>query len=433
MNQNNCSLNLLILCNPYSVSATLYNHLFHHLIIYHYLHPSYPFYALIHNVIYLDNAFRQRHTAGAEAIIHQDILPSTTKKYSLAWRRWCNFCKLDSPNDNSASTPFHLTHHQQVVCLLRFLHYLAADLDLSYTNMDSHMTALRHEWKCKFLPVTSFDDPLVLQSRQAYRLQVERQPDLRGACAPLTWDMLHHIVHSSPYSPGTHDHMIAAACLLGFCGLFRISEITYTTDINTHTLQANAIEFQVQLPGILSPSLIPAHLLHNIPYSQILAVRITQHTAKNRSIFDPPAILSFSANQQNCGDKLDLPYALYSWTNNAKFSSATDNFFSLYTKQHRRNLTSLMITTTIRRTASYFGLSPSIFGSHSLRIGGSTHLHALGVPADIIQKAGRWKSLPVSLRYPAQSSASQDRLLSTFRQPSRFCCNDIVMAYIRKH
>ena len=51
-------------------------------------------------------------------------------------------------------------------------------------------------------------------------------------------------------------------------------------------------------------------------------------------------------------------------------------------------------------------------------------LRAHGVSADRIQHAGRWRSFPVSLSYPAQSSTEQDQLLQVFWSTPRF---DLVM------
>ncbi len=86
-----------------------------------------------------------------------------------------------------------------------------------------------------------------------------------------------------------------------------------------------------------------------------------------------------------------------------------------------------MLSRTIKRCASRFGLDPTRFDSHSLRIGGATALRAHGVAADRIQRAGRWRSLPVSLSYPAQSSTEQDQLLQVFRSPPRYDLIDLAM------
>ena len=46
----------------------------------------------------------------------------------------------------------------------------------------------------------------------------------------------------------------------------------------------------------------------------------------------------------------------------------------------------------MRRVAVALGDGASGFGGRSLRIGGATDLHALGVPATTIQLMGRWSS-----------------------------------------
>ena len=194
-----------------------------------------------------------------------------------------------------------------------------------------------------------------------------------------------------------------------------------------HCISASAIEFRVRTPGASAVSLVPSHAIHTVPYSHVEAVRITQHTAKNRAAADGAAASWFSVDHSLTYDPMDLPRALYEWACAASLSPDSQ-FFSLPDSSGGRyNLSSAMLSRSIKRCARRFGLDPSRFDSHSLRIGGATALRAHGVAADTVQRAGRWRSLPVSLSYPAPSSSEQDSLLNAFRSPSRYTLVDLAM------
>ena len=57
------------------------------------------------------------------------------------------------------------------------------------------------------------------------------------------------------------------------------------------------------------------------------------------------------------------------------------------------NLSYDTLTKAVKTVARSFGLDPTRFFSHSLRIGGASALRAAIVPDYISQKLGRWKSL----------------------------------------
>ena len=375
----------------------------------------------------------------------QCVQPSTDKRYAVTWRRWEQFCALDAPHDPFAITPSHLPYHEQVGAVTRYTSYLEETCDCSHQNIDAHLAGLRYHWKCRFMPTTALDDPAVAACRRAYRLDPRCQPASVGPRAPLTWQMLESIVHEGSNSLGSVAHMSATSCLLAFCCLFRVSEVAATSPLNTHRATAGCVEFQINKTAML-----PAHLISSVSFSQVTAVRITQYTAKNRAAHERPAVLWFSADPLQAGDPLDLPFALFTWAVHAQFTAPSNPFFSTPSPhtssphagthaspagpppapaERRRPLTSDMLRAAIKACAIRFGLDPALFGTHSLKIGGASHLTALGVPAHILQRAGRWKSLPVSLQYPARSAAEQDALLRTFREPSRFLTTDLLLSH----
>ena len=67
-------------------------------------------------------------------------------------------------------------------------------------------------------------------------------------------------------SPGAVQHMASTACLLTYCGLFRVSEVARTTASNTHCLTTGAVELQLH-----DSSMLPAHRASSMPYSEVKA------------------------------------------------------------------------------------------------------------------------------------------------------------------
>lgn len=336
--------------------------------------------------------------------------------------------ELDQPaaRQPAAREPRSIPTAEVVFSLARFMHFLARDLKLSHTNISATMAALRYEWRCRLIPTDAFDDQAIAASRRAYRLDNTMQPVRRGARAPLTWSMLQSIV-AEGHQPGSSARMVSTACLLAFCCLFRVSEVAQTPDAPHHCISAAAVEFRVRQPGSTFTTLVPSYAIGSIPFSQVEAVRITQHTAKNRAAADGAATSWFSTDRTSPYDPMDLPRALYDWACSAHLDPDSQFFSRPSTTGLRFNLSAAMLSRAIKRCASRFGFDPARFDSHSLRIGGATALRAHGVAADIIQRAGRWRSLPISLSYPAQSSTEQDQLLQILRSPPRYDLVDLIM------
>lgn len=362
-------------------------------------------------------------------MLRASVTTSTQRRYAPAWQHWCTFISLDQPPSHvlTLREPRSVPHSEIVFALARFMHYLASDLHMSHTNIGSTLAGLRHEWKSRLIPTAAFDDPSIIASRRAYRLDLSAQPVRRGARAPLTWEMLQSIVQEG-HAPASAQRMVGTACLLAFCCLFRVSEVSVTPGAPQHCISASAVEFRIRHPGSSTVSLVPSYSIRTVPYSHIEAVRITQHTAKNRASADGAATSWFSVDHSLAYDPMDLPRALYEWSCSASLSPDSQ-FFSLPNScGGRYNLSSTMLSRSIKRCARCFGLDPSRFDSHSLRIGGATALRAHGVAADAVQRAGRWRSLPVSLSYPAPSTSEQDLLLNAFRSPSRYTLVDLAMS-----
>jgi hypothetical protein len=74
-------------------------------------------------------------------------------------------------------------------------------------------------------------------------------------------------------------------------------------------------------------------------------------------------------------------------------ASASDPVFLV----NNRAMTYTFFQSRLRQAIGSIGLLPSLYSSHSLRIGAATSLAILGFPSHFIQTLGRWKSLAFQL------------------------------------
>lgn len=86
---------------------------------------------------------------------------------------------------------------------------------------------------------------------------------------------------------------------------------------------------------------------------------------------------------------------------------ADDYLFTFVSKEKKLRMTYSLFTTMLNNTLSRLNLPLDQYSGHSLRRGGATQALKCGVPSEVIQAQGDWKSLAY-LDYIDQSS-SQDR------------------------
>jgi hypothetical protein len=108
-----------------------------------------------------------------------------------------------------------------------------------------------------------------------------------------------------------------------------------------------------------------------------------------------------------------IVWELYSWARVAR-PEASNPFLSF---RGQWTLSYDTFTKAVKSVARSFGLDPTRFSSHSLRIGGASALAAANVPDYVIQKLGRWKSLAV-LAYLRMSHSAFDKALDVLVDPS---------------
>ena len=375
----------------------------------------------------------ERHLAGAASLLTGSVAPSTQRKYHASWMHWRTF--LDSatalahdparPDSSYFLTDTSFEHSERL--LMMFTHYLVRDLNLSAETVVGHLSGLGFHFRsagCDTAPLTSkralacrralFKDPAAFRAHTRQAL-------------PATFSMVESIVRHFD-RPALRKRIIAVAAALAFCCLLRASEYCQTSnapDADTHILRASHVLFELRQSHVHNgpPTFVPAHELPaHATFADCVSIKIVFATAKNISLRASKS-LCFSAKTT---PRLNLAALLFNWARDARLS-ANDPFLSFpgNPRQPRQRLQYARLNSIIRHTAKLFGLRPAGFSSHSFRIGGATHLRALGQDDGTIMRMGRWKSLPACLGYQAASTHANDRVLGLLSSPGNFTTRDV--------
>jgi hypothetical protein len=354
------------------------------------------------------------------------VADSTLAAYQAGERRWQDFFRLAYPKSQpGAAFRTDQPHPTRVQVLIAFIHYLADDLHLSPSAIKSSLAGVRHAFRSRLLDQSFLDDPLVTSARTAIRNTAPQAQTETGPRAPFTLEMVRSFATAT-----TRERMVATGALLGYFNLMRGSEFCVTRTSN-HTIRAKDVEFEVTLPE-KATALIPAHAIATSDEQYIQAVRITVTTAKNlrKGTRPTPTWFSILPAKRRAAGEVCMASALFDWAREANYQSAEDIFLSYRTgtSSLRQALMYEHMNSAIKAVARRFGLDPSRFGTHSLRIGGATSLHAAGASAITIQQAGKWRSLPVACQYPQPTSQGNDRQLQLLQQTAGVSTRDLHMA-----
>ena len=84
----------------------------------------------------------------------------------------------------------------------------------------------------------------------------------------------------------------------------------------------------------------------------------------------------------------------------------------------------------VKQAATVYGLDAAWFDTHSLRMSAPTIARAAHVSTTNIMSMGRWKSLPASLLYQAQSTKLNNSILSIVNNLTLFTTEDIVLSTV---
>jgi hypothetical protein len=372
-------------------------------------------------------AFLQRHLEGAQQTLRHAVAPATQAAYRTGWHRWTQFVTQAVRQPRPADyLPRHFEYAEMQRWLLAFAHFLHTDLGLTPQSVQQSLTGLRHEFRTHLIDVAAFGDPLLSAEMQGIRRTTDHPTATRGPRVPFTLDMVMSFTDYKLTHPTTGPRMCATAALLGYFCLMRSSEycVSSTSD---HTLRAADVEFEVFDNRTSTTHMVPAHRVGAYQFEQVRAVRIVSQTAKNRQDGLPNPSW-FSVVPSSTG-LFCLARALFSWAKEAAYGSGTDHFISLPTDTGiRASLGYDTMLEAVKAVGKRFGLDPRLCGTHSLRIGGATTLHAAGATTTTIQQAGGWLAPPVATRYPQRTSGGNDLQLQLLQRVDASQLRDIRMS-----
>lgn len=387
---------------------------------------------------YATNTFSERHRHSAATLLNSCVTESTRRRYGTAWKHWRVFLDLafDRPVDPARPDSHYLllrTHADEVQQLIMmFMSYLFRDLHHTAEYINNALAGLSHQFRVSGRPTEVFRSVATKACRRALFLDPSAYRESRQAL-PATFAMVHSI--TTHFGTGSlHKRIIAVATALAFCCLLRASEYCFTNcaqDADRHVIRASQVLFERRQPPGASqpPQFVPAHqITPSMHISEFASVKLLILSAKNIPIRKGTALWFSTAGT---GSEIHLARMLFSWAQDAGLRES-DPFLSYraaHSPSSRKHLSYARLNAVLKFTAQTFGLAGTRFSSHSLRIGGATHLRAGGADDGTILRMGRWRSLPACLGYQAPSTAQTDRLIVMLSTPTRFTIRDILFAH----
>lgn len=314
---------------------------------------------------------------------------------------------------------------------MMFIHYLVRDINLSAEATVSHLSGLSFQFRNAGCCTAPFTSNRVLACRRALFKDPAAFREHTRQTLPATFAMIESIVNHFS-QPALRKRIIAVATALAFSCLLRASEYCETSsapDAGQHVLRAAHVLFERRQHAAQAgpPQFFAAHELPaTMTFADCASVKIIFASAKNITLRSGKS-LWFSTATKN---RLHLARLLFQWAQDAQLS-ATDPFLSFRANNRTHSRCTLSygrLNAVIKHTAKMFGLRPTHFSSHSLRVGGATHLRAAGADDGTIMRMGRWKSLPACLGYQAANTAANDHLLDILGSPSVFTTRDVHLA-----
>lgn len=372
-------------------------------------------------------AFLERHLRGAQQSLRQAVASASQAGYRTGPKRWYDFVDKAVPNPRTSDyIPTGLSAAALTQRLMAFVHYLHTDLGLTPGAVRSTLTGLRHEFRANFIDPACFDDPVLKAARRGLARISSNPTRRRGPRAPFTVEMVKSFGEYARSHPSWTARMTSIGALLGFFVFFRGSEYCYSSR-SAHMLSAGAVEFEVFDRATRTTRVVPAHQVTSIPFSDVRAVRVTSHSAKNLLPGESEATWFSKLAPGEPG--ICLAQELYQWACEAQHTSARDPFLSYPSAFGQRTLlTYETMLRAVKAVGARFGLPPQLCGTHSLRIGGATALHTAGGTDLAVMQAGRWRTPPVALRYPQRTSRGNDEQLRLLQTEQLTSVRDIRMA-----
>ena len=233
---------------------------------------------------------------------------------------------------------------------MEFISFLSL-AQLSQATIAAYMSGVRHHLRVNQLPtfIDNFSLKLALRGTANLHASVDTR-------IPITLDILQRMIAGlNKVLNSSYDITLYTALLsAGFFGLLRPGEMVKSD----HALSVHNVYFNRDKVVCF----LPTSKAHRGPVPQVV-----QLDRQNSSACPVSAMTNYS--------KIRSPMA--------------GQFFI---KVDGTPVTSSDFSLLLSRLAQFLGLPSHQVKPHSLRIGGSTHLHLSGVPVSTIKERGRWSS-----------------------------------------
>ena len=180
---------------------------------------------------------------------------------------------------------------------------------------------------------------------------------------PINLQLLNQIILKISFAniPNYKRVLLKAVLLLTYYGCFRIGEVVMSAH-DQHTLSIDNIS-----------------LISNADEKVSLLIKLDSYKHANSPV---SFIIKPLDNKLFCPVVAVLEYL--------KLRSFSHGSFFLM--QNNVPVKREFIASSLKKYVSILGLNPKRYNTHSLRIGRATDLAVLGLPEQVIKKAGRWES-----------------------------------------
>jgi hypothetical protein len=150
------------------------------------------------------------------------------------------------------------------------------------------------------------------------------------------------------------------------------------------------------------------------------------HAKNIRNDFGVP--MWFSTTDAS-GQSAPFVRLVYLWARHSK-RLGSDPFMSFRANGQLMCLLYKDIQFAVKQAATVFGLDASWFDTHSIRMSAPTIARAARVSTTNIMSMRRWRSLPASLLYQAQSTQLNNSIISIVNNPTLFTSEDILLSRV---
>lgn len=337
----------------------------------------------------------------AKYILAHCVGESSRAQYSVGWRCFMKFLaemRINDPflikessyfvaeePDSGGPPPFR--YKTQVI--ISFIAWMYGDQNLMHSTVGNYISGVRFFFKEGRYNDDVFVDPAVSQARTALQYLYVQKDCLvnEKKRLPMTCDMVCYAkdTHFRKYKSNWKSWAFVVGMVIAFVCLMRASELLITAE--NHYLRGQDVTFGVMHQGV-EIRIYPAEAWQYSTH-QLLNVSITIHSAKNDWEGEGHRLFFSRLGPTDSTFGFEIVTMMFEWAQHAR--PLNDDAFLMH---NQKNMISYdFFNAELRKIAIQFGLDPSRYSFHSIRIGGATTLAAAGKSDHYIKKMGRWKSL----------------------------------------